>query len=104
MATGIWTALGDPHRRRLLDLLRQGERSVGDLVAGLGLTQPATSKHLRVLRAAGLVQVRGDAQRRLYAVTPGPMADVDVWLAPYRQLWNERLDALGRHLDADVES
>jgi hypothetical protein len=57
-----------------------------------------------VLRAAGLVQVRGDAQRRLYAVTPGPMADVDVWLAPYRQLWNERLDALGRHLDADVES
>jgi DNA-binding transcriptional ArsR family regulator len=104
MSTGIWTALGDPHRRLLLDLLRQGERSVGDLVVGLGLSQPATSKHLRVLRAAGLVQVRGDAQRRLYAVTPGPLADVDAWLAPYRQLWNDRLDALGRHLDRDEES
>jgi DNA-binding transcriptional ArsR family regulator len=104
MPTGIWTALGDPHRRRLLDLLRQGESSVGDLVAGVGLSQPATSKHLRVLRSAGLVQVRGDAQRRLYAVIPGPMADVDAWLAPYRQLWNDRLDALGDHLDADKES
>lgn len=77
---------------------------MGDLVAGLGLSQSATSKHLRVLRSAGLVQVRGDAQRRLYAVTPAPMADVDAWLAPYRQLWNGRLDALGRHLDAGRES
>jgi DNA-binding transcriptional ArsR family regulator len=101
MATEIWTALGDPHRRRLLDLLRRGESSVGDLVAALGLSQSATSKHLRVLRTAGLVQVRGDAQRRVYAVTPAPMADVDAWLAPYRELWNDRLDALGRHLDSD---
>ena len=66
---------------------------------GVGLSQPGTSKHLRVLREAGLVQVRQDAQRRVYALDPGPLAELDVWLAPYRRLWNEGLDALGRHLD-----
>lgn len=65
----------------------------------LGFSQPATSKHLRVLRDAGLVSVRAEAQRRIYAVDPAGMAELDAWLAPYRQLWNERLDALGRHLD-----
>jgi DNA-binding transcriptional ArsR family regulator len=96
-------ALGDPHRRDLLDQLRQGERSVGDLVIALGLSQPATSKHLRVLREAGLVQVRKQAQRRVYAIDPAPIADLDGWLAPYRRLWNDRLDRLGRHLDHDQE-
>lgn len=74
---------------------------MGELTAAVGLSQPATSKHLRVLREAGLVTVRKQAQRRIYAVDPGPIADVDAWLAPYRQLWNDRLDALGRHLDDD---
>ena len=94
-----WSALADPNRRALLELLRERPRPVGELVDRLGLTQPGTSKHLRVLREAGLVQVRVEAQRRVYAVDPGPLAELDVWLAPYRRLWNEGLDALGRHLD-----
>ena len=83
----------------MLELLLERPRPVGELVDRLGLTQPGTSKHLRVLRDAGLVQVRQEAQRRVYAIDPGPLAELDVWLAPYRRLWNERLDALGRHLD-----
>ena len=90
--------LAEPNRRRILDLLRGGERPVGELVAQMTLTQPAVSKHLRVLKEAGLVDVRGDAQRRLYRVTPEPLAELDAWLAPYRSLWSERLDALERHL------
>ncbi len=81
-------------------MLRERPRSVGELVEGLGLTQPGTSKHLRVLRDAGLVRVRTDAQRRVYEVDPAPLAELDAWLAPYRELWEARLDALGRHLDA----
>jgi DNA-binding transcriptional ArsR family regulator len=92
--------LAEPSRRRILDLLRDGERPVGELVALLPLSQPAVSKHLRVLREAGLVDVRGDAQRRLYRVTPEPLAELDAWLAPYRTLWADRLDALQRHLAA----
>ena len=84
----------------MLELLLERPRPVGELVDRLGLTQPGTSKHLRVLREAGLVQVRQEAQRRVYAIDPGPLAELDVWLAPYRRLWNEHLDALGRHLDA----
>lgn len=99
MAIGIWSALGDPHRRAVLDVLRVRECSVTELVDAVGLTQPSTSKHLRVLRDAGLVRVRKDAQRRVYAIDTGPMAELDEWLAPYRALWNDRLDALGRHLD-----
>jgi DNA-binding transcriptional ArsR family regulator len=99
MTTTVWSALGDPHRRQVLDLLRDREWAVGELVGALGLSQPATSKHLRVLREAGLVQVRKQAQHRVYAIEPAPIADIDAWLAPYRQLWNARLDALGRHLD-----
>ncbi|HEY3186916.1 MAG TPA: metalloregulator ArsR/SmtB family transcription factor [Solirubrobacteraceae bacterium] len=94
-----WSALADPHRREMLTLLLERPRPVGELVQRLGLTQPGTSKHLRVLREAGLVQVRKEAQRRVYAVEPRPLAELDAWLAPYRRLWDERLDALERHLD-----
>jgi DNA-binding transcriptional ArsR family regulator len=95
--------LAEPHRRHILDLLREGERSVNELVAGLGLSQPGVSKHLRVLRDAGLVGVRVDAQRRLYALRPLPLAEVDRWLEPYRALWSERLDAFERHLDQSAK-
>ena len=97
----LWNALVDPHRRAVLDLLAAGELSVGELVERLGLTQPQTSKHLRVLRDAGLVRVERRAQRRFYAVDPEPMAELDLWLAPYRRLWNARLDRLGAHLDKE---
>ena len=91
--------LAEPSRRRILDLLLEGPRSVGELVERLGLTQPGTSKHLRVLREAGLVRVRKDAQRRWYELRPEPLAEIDQWLEPYRALWASRLDALERHLD-----
>lgn len=92
-------ALAEPNRRDILDLLRQRERPVGELVARLQLSQPSVSKHLRVLREAGLVAVRGEAQRRVYRLRPGPLQEIDAWLAPFRQAWAERLDALERHLD-----
>jgi DNA-binding transcriptional ArsR family regulator len=91
--------IAEPRRQAILDLLRDGELPVGELVERLGLSQPLVSKHLRVLRDAGLVQVRGDAQRRLYRVRAEPLAEVDAWLAPYRQLWSARLDQLEQHLD-----
>ncbi|MFF0769501.1 ArsR/SmtB family transcription factor [Nonomuraea wenchangensis] len=91
--------LAEPRRREILDLLRDGERLAGDLVGQLDLTQPAVSKHLKVLREAGLVEVRKEAQRRWYRLRPEPLADIDAWLAPYRWLWSDRLDALERHLD-----
>jgi DNA-binding transcriptional ArsR family regulator len=94
-----WSALADPHRRAVLEHLLDGPQAVGELVAGVGLSQPATSKHLKVLREAGLVSVRQDAQRRVYALEPGPIAELDAWLLPYRRLWSESLDALGRRLD-----
>jgi DNA-binding transcriptional ArsR family regulator len=100
MAEATWAALTDPTRRAALDLLRQRPRAVNELVEALKLSQPTTSKHLRVLREAGLVTVLPDAQRRIYAIEPAPLAELDAWLAPYRQLWNEHLDALGRHLDS----
>jgi DNA-binding transcriptional ArsR family regulator len=99
LVSSTWSVLADPHRRAMLELLLERPRPVGELVDQLGLTQPGTSKHLRVLREAGLVQVRQEAQRRVYAIDPGPLAELDVWLAPYRRLWNDSLDALGRHLD-----
>ena len=91
--------LAEPRRREILDLLRDGERLVGDLVDRLELAQPTVSKHLKVLRSAGLVEVRQDAQRRWYRLRPAPLAEIDAWLAPYRRLWTESLDALERHLD-----
>lgn len=92
-------ALAEPSRRRILDLLRGQERSVGQLVAELGMSQPAVSKHLRVLRTARLVSARVEAQRRVYRVQAGPLREIDDWLAPYRALWHASLDALERHLD-----
>ena len=91
--------LAEPSRRRILDLLRDEERSVGQLVDHLELSQPAVSKHLRVLREAGLVTVRVDAQRRRYRLRLDPLRELDDWLAPYRRLWSDHLDALERHLD-----
>lgn len=91
--------VAEPTRRRILDLLLTGERPVGDLVSGLDMSQPGVSRHLRVLRDAGLVTSRTDAQRRLYSINPRPLAELDAWLAPYRRLWAERLDQLGAHLD-----
>jgi DNA-binding transcriptional ArsR family regulator len=94
-----FAALAEPRRREILDLLREGERPVGELVSRLRLSQPAVSKHLRVLRDAGLVEVRPDAQRRLYRLRPEPLAEIDVWLAPYRRLWAQSLDRLEQHLE-----
>ena len=92
-------AIAEPHRRQILELLLDGEAAVGELVDAIGASQPLVSKHLRVLREAGLVEVRADGKRRLYALNPDPLLELDVWLAPYRRLWANRLDALGRHLD-----
>lgn len=100
----LWSALADPHRRAIVALLLERPRSVGEIVAESALSQPSTSKHLKVLRAAGLVRVRQDAQRRVYALDPAPMAALDAWLAPYRKLWSESLDALGRRLDATPDT
>jgi DNA-binding transcriptional ArsR family regulator len=97
--TSTFTAVAEAHRRRILDLLRERERPVGELVDALSLSQPAVSKHLRVLREAGVVDARVHAQRRLYRVRPEPLREIDAWLAPYRALWSEHLDALERHLD-----
>src|SRR3954471_12604311 len=94
-----WSALVDPSRRAVLELLLERPRTVGELVVHLGLSQPGTSKHLRVLREAGLVAVRSEAQRRVYALEPGPLAELDAWLDPYRRLWDRSLDALEAHLD-----
>ncbi len=91
--------LAEPTRRRILDLLRDDERPVNELVASLHVSQPGVSKHLRVLREAGLVEVRVDAQRRLYRLRLEPLEEIDEWLAPYRRLWADRLNALERHLD-----
>src|SRR4051794_24875227 len=92
--------LAEPTRRRILDLLLERPRLVGELTEQLGLSQPGTSKHLRVLRDAGLVRVRAEAQRRWYELRPEPLREVDAWLTPYRRLWGHGLDALERHLDA----
>jgi DNA-binding transcriptional ArsR family regulator len=91
--------IAEPTRRRILDLLLEAERPVGDLVSELAMSQPAVSRHLRVLRDAGLVRTRTDAQRRVYRVEPAPLAAMDEWLQPYRRLWAASLDSLSRHLD-----
>ena len=94
-------ALAEPNRRRILDLLRPGEQPAGVLVDALEISQPGVSKHLKLLREAGLVSVRADGQRRLYRLEPARLAEVDAWLTPYRRAWAERLDALERHLEAE---
>jgi len=93
--------IADPTRRRILDMLRGGDRAAGEIVAAMAIGQPGVSKHLRLLREAGLVEARGDGQRRIYRLTPAPLAALDDWLEPYRAFWNARLDALGEHLDRE---
>lgn len=97
--TATFDVLAEPNRRRILDLLLDGERPVGELVDALAVTQPAVSKHLRILRHAGLVEARTDAQRRLYRLRPEPLRELDTWLEPYRRMWSRSLDALEAHLE-----
>jgi DNA-binding transcriptional ArsR family regulator len=99
LGMSVFDVLAEPNRRRILDLLQARECSVGQLVERLELSQPAVSKHLRILREAGLVDVRVDAQRRLYSVRPDPLRAMDEWLAPYRRMWASHLEDLERHLD-----
>lgn len=94
-------ALAEPHRMAILSMLADGERSAGDFVDALPIAQPTVSKHLSVLREAGLVTVRKDAQRRLYSLNPAPLKELDLWLARYRRFWTDRLDALEAHLDKE---
>jgi DNA-binding transcriptional ArsR family regulator len=98
-----FAVVAEPTRRRILDELRVSERSVGELVAALAISQPAVSKHLNVLRSGGLVSCRVAAQRRIYRVEAEPFQSLDAWLEPYRQMWNDRLDALERHLDSQED-
>lgn len=97
-------ALAEPNRLRIVELLRDGPRAVGEIGDQLRLRQPQTSKHLRVLKDAGLVDVRPDAQRRLYELRPQPLLELDAWLEPYRQYWSERLDALETMLRTDNDN
>lgn len=100
----VLEVLAEPHRRRILDRLRSGEASVGALVDEIGISQPLVSKHLRVLREAGLVDVRVDGRRRLYRVRPEGLMEIDAWLEPYRQMWRTSLDRLEAHLTRDGET
>jgi DNA-binding transcriptional ArsR family regulator len=104
MALTLFEVVAEPHRRRILDLLRDGDRSVTELVDALAIAQPTVSKHLRALREAGLVVVRPEAQRRWYRLRPEPLLELDAWLEPYRKAWSTRLDALTEHLDRSEET
>lgn len=92
-------AIAEPHRRKILGLLRQGDRSVLELAAALPMRQPSVSKHLKVLRQAGLVTVHPRGPQRYYRLRLQPLVELDAWLEPYRQVWNARLDDLEAHLD-----
>jgi DNA-binding transcriptional ArsR family regulator len=104
VSSTAWIALADPRRRATLELLLDRPRSVNELAEHLRLSQPSTSKHLRVLREAGLVTVKQDRQRRLYAIDPQPLAELHEWLARYRRLWDTSLDALEQRLDESKET
>jgi DNA-binding transcriptional ArsR family regulator len=95
----VFAIIAEPNRRAILSLLASSEQSVGEIERRLRMSQPTVSKHLRVLREAGVVEATIDAQRRVYRVNPKPLQEVDAWLAPFRQLWSTHLDALERHLD-----
>lgn len=95
----MFEVLAEPNRRRILDLLRTRDQAVSELVDRLEVSQPAVSKHLRVLRQAGLVESRVDAQRRVYRIRPEPLREIDRWLEPYRALWSDSLDQLEQHLE-----
>lgn len=94
-------ALAEPKRRLILDLLSRGDLPVGELVRRLRLSQPLVSKHLRVLKDVGLVTSKVDAQRRVYSISPAPLAELDRWIAKYRPFWTDRLDALQAALEED---
>jgi DNA-binding transcriptional ArsR family regulator len=96
-----FSAIADPVRRDILTLLRQGEQPAGALVEALALPQPNVSKHLKVLKSAGLVRIRVDGPRRLYSLDPAPLAAFDEWLRPFRSFWASRLDALEDHLERE---
>lgn len=104
MNAAVLQAVADPSRRAMLDVLRAGERGAGELGSRLRLSQPGVSKHLRVLRNAGLVRVRKDAQRRLYTLQAAPLAEIDAWLSSYRRFWDDRLDDLERTLDEETRA
>lgn len=95
----VLEVIAEPTRRRILDAVRERERSVNELVADVGMHQPGVSRHLKVLRDAGLVTVRRDAQRRMYRLRAEPLRELDEWLEPYRAEWSGKLDALERHLE-----
>lgn len=95
----VFSVIAEPNRRAILGRLAVSEQSVGDLERELGLSQPAVSKHLRVLREAGVVECDVDAQRRVYRLTPAPLQEVDAWMDQFRRFWSSHLDALERHLD-----
>lgn len=97
----LFEVLAEPQRRRMLDLLRVKERSVGELVALSSLSQPGVSKHLRLLREAGLVTIRRAGQTRLYRLDAKPLREIDDWFEPYRAYWSDKLDELERQLDED---
>lgn len=97
--TSVFDIIAEPNRRAILSLLVASEQSVGEIEQQLELSQPAVSKHLRVLRDAGFVEATIDAQRRVYRLTPEPLRELDSWLTPFRRLWSVHLDALERHLD-----
>lgn len=99
MTVSLFEVVAEPHRRQILDALRSRDRAVNELVDLLGLAQPTVSKHLKALRAADLVEVRPEAQRRWYRLRAEPLRELDSWLEPYRRVWADRLDALGEHLD-----
>jgi DNA-binding transcriptional ArsR family regulator len=95
----VLAVVAEPMRRRILDLLLEADRAVGDLVEELGISQPGVSKHLRILREADLVEARAEGQRRVYALRPDRLAELDAWLTPYRRFWAQRLDAFEQALD-----
>src|ERR687890_2504683 len=103
MSVDTLAVLAEPTRRRIADVLRRSESSVGELVAALEMSQPAVSKHLKVLREAGVVSVRTAAQQRIYRLEPGPFRELDAWLAPYRRLWTRHLDNLEHHLASNEQ-
>src|SRR5512141_454442 len=100
----VFEIIAEPNRRAILDLLVSSQRSVGEIERQLRMPQPTVSKHLRVLRDAGIVEAKVDAQRRLYRLRPEPLQEVDAWLAPFRAFWAPHLDALELHLDRMAET
>lgn len=100
----VFDAVAEGSRREILDLLAAGPRAVGEIATAAGLSQPNASRHLRILREAGLVEPRVEAQRRIYELRPAGLAELIGWLAPYQRLWQSSLDALEQHLDSDKET